>query len=320
MVVTKLDTIETLAILGGLGAVLSPIIMLLMSTWVYFPAYPYYPTFYHLSPAFLMFMFSFFTGIIALLLAIRAAGFVSKMPNRAATELIAIGIMVIIVGFITMFNWLSILSGIVILVGGIESDAVWKRVQRARRQTGWPYYTVATATGYTWAHRLSCQFCGAPLIVKTVTSHGHSVQVYSQCPLDKTTETITLPLSQLEAWSPFLTDRLHRCEQCGNRTAALIVIGQDGMTTRLQAFCPHGHSNRFYRTIWTPLYPHVARTPAVDVGFQIAQIHPRFTPSFPTPQTQPHPQSIRHQQYCNNCGVRIDTTDRFCFRCGNQIR
>ncbi len=349
MAVTKPDTIETLAIMGGLGTVLSPIIMLFMSPWVYMPDYPYYSSTYFLSPPLLIFMFSFFTGLIVLLLTIRTIRFVADMPKRAANELITLGIVVIIVGLIIMFSWLTILSGIVILVAGSESDAVWKRIQRARRQTGWPHRNIPTAMGNTWARRLSCRFCGAPLIIKTATSRGDSVQVESHCSLDKTTETIRLPLSQLEAWSSYMADRLHRCEQCGNRTAALIVLGQDGLNTRLQAFCPYGHLNRFFRRIWTPLYPHVARTPIIDVGFRTAQIHPRFTPSVSTTQTQPinlghiwlHPQTIhqaasvtqpisistsqppiehiRHPQYCSNCGVRIEITDIYCFRCGTKI-
>lgn len=349
MAVTKPDTIETLAILGGLGTVLNPIIMLFMSPWNYMPIYANYPSAFFLNPRLLIFMFSFFSGLIILLLTIRAVQFVSEMPKRAATELIIIGIVVIIIGLIFMFSWLTILSGIVILVAGSESDAVWKRIQRARRQTGWPYRTIPTATGDPWARRLSCRFCGAPLIIRAATARGDLVQVESHCSLDKTTETIQLPLSQLEAWSSFMADRLHRCEQCGDRTVALIVLGQDRLTTRLQAFCPHGHLNRFYRRIWTPLYPHVARIPTIDVGFRTAQVHPRFTPSITPTQTQPinlghiwlQPRSmptaasvtqpisisttqlpieyIKHPQYCSNCGVRIETADIYCFRCGNKI-
>ena len=54
------------------------------------------------------------------------------------------------------------------------------------------------------------------------------------------------------------------------------VIGQTGMSTRLQAYCPNGHRNQTFRRVWTPLFPHLARTPIVDVGFQGRPAIPPF--------------------------------------------
>ncbi len=346
---TKLETIEILAILGGFGALISPTIMLAGIYWLFLQFW-FIPNYLY-SFGFWIFVISFITGILALIMTIRAASFVSKMPQRAASDLKAAGIMVIVVSFLSLINWLLILSGVVILIAGIECDAVWKKIRRARNQTGWPFVTVATAAGSNWARRLSCRFCGAPLVAKSITSRGHLVKVNTQCPLDYSGEEVKLPLSRLESWVSELADRLHRCIRCGNRTAALLVSYQNGFVSRLQAFCPNRHRDRTLRTIWTPLYPHVARAPAVDIGFQGRSVHPRFRssehiplvssigssrrssfalmPSYKQQIIQPIPISSRKTggrqhlgavAYCSNCGVHIDQIDRYCFRCGTQIR
>lgn len=343
---SKMDTIEILSILGGAGAALSPIFLFFGIR--NFPIWGI-SSYYLGEVSLFLFVLSFLTGLLGCVIAVRSSGFVSKMPQRAAGDLKGTGVMIIIVGFITLLNIGSIVSGMLILVAGIKCGATWKRIQRARHRTGWPFTTVATATGNMWARRLSCRFCGAPLIARTAMSTGHSVKVKTLCPLDKTTEVINLPLSQLESWVPKIADRFHRCERCGDRTAALLVIRQNGRVSRLKAFCPNGHPNRKYRTIWTPLYPHVMHTPAVDVGFQGAQVRPQLQPAigvgghmsmgvasagtYPrvTPQaapvTQPIPLSSRSSpsrrvgsiQFCSNCGVKIEAFDTFCYRCGSQI-
>jgi hypothetical protein len=254
------------------------------------------------------------------------------MPQRATSDLKVAGILVITVGIISLLNLLIIVSGILIFIAGTECDDVWKKIQRARAQTGWPFATVTTATGSSWARRTSCRFCGAPLVILTATSRGHTVTFRAQCPLDRTHDTLRLPLSQLDEWVTIIADRLHRCEQCGDRTAALIVISQTEFLSLLQAYCPSGHHNQTYRKIWTPLYPHVARTPPSDIKFQSNQIQPRFRAAATiqridritqpiiissSPQLVSRPRLIR---YCSQCGVQIEANDNFCFRCGNQIR
>ncbi|MFW9831720.1 MAG: zinc ribbon domain-containing protein, partial [Candidatus Thorarchaeota archaeon] len=290
------------------------------------------------------------TGLLGCIMAVHSSQFIAKMPQRAATDLKMAGILIIIVGFITLFNIFSITSGVMILIAGTECNAVWKRIQQARQKTGWPFTTVATAAGSLWARRLSCRFCGAPLVVHRAMSTGHMVNVEAFCPLDKTTEAINLPLSQLESWVSEITDRLHRCERCGDRTAALIVISQNSRISRLRAYCPQGHSNQKHRLVWTPLYPHVTQTPAIDVGFKSARVHPRIYPSVqarqiqsttvsdtgmiplviqPAPSiTKPIPLSSRSSpsrrvgpiKYCSNCGVNIEEVDKFCYRCGSRIQ
>jgi hypothetical protein len=242
------------------------------------------------------------------------------------------GVLVLVVGIISLVNILTIISGILILVAGVECNTTWNRIQRARRQTGWPFSTVATATGSTWARRISCRFCGAPLVVYKASAHGPDVHIESQCPLDKTFDKIRLPLSRLESWAPVVADRLHRCEKCGERTAALIVIGQTGTSSKLRAYCPNRHYNPTFRRIWTPLYPHVARTPQVDVGFRDrpfgSQFQPTFQGAYPRGVTQPQSISAstvivtRPEQigFCTQCGVKVEASDVYCFRCGHKIR
>lgn len=331
----KIETIETLAFLGGLGSVTSPIL------GVYgFGFYLTFPFFYPIA---------LITGILGAIFSIRASTRVSKMPYRACQDLQMAGFLVLLVGFIAGLNWLMIISGTLIIIAYIECNALWKNIRQARQETGWPYVTVATAAESNWARRLSCRYCGAPLVVKTASAKGPWVRVKTLCPLDGTNELLRLPLARLDAWTSVFADRLHRCETCGERTAALIVVHQNGLITRLQPYCPDGHSNRIYRTIWTPLYPHVARTPDVDVGFRSPRRPPSLQPSiqvrFAHPigpgradvYTQVTPQRFHPIRtipissteaptangsisFCHQCGVRVEPSDRYCFRCGTVIK
>ncbi|MFX1566461.1 MAG: hypothetical protein ACFFCH_10765 [Promethearchaeota archaeon] len=328
---TKLETIQSLAILGGLVAAISPVISLVVTSGRFFYLWmaPFY-TLYDLG--IVLFVLLFLSGILTCVMAIRAAGYALKMPQRAASDLIGAGVLVLVVGIISLVNILAILSGILVLVAGVECNNTWHRIQRARRQTGWPFVTVATAAGSTWTRRISCRFCGAPLVVYKASAHGPNVHIEMQCPLDKTFDKTRLPLSQLESWTPVVADRLHRCEKCGERTAALIVIGQTGTTSRLRAYCPNRHFNPTFRRIWTPLYPHIARIPQIDVGFQDRpswqQVQPTFQGVYPRAMTQPQSISaskatITHTGqigFCTQCGVKIEASDIYCYRCGHQIQ
>ena len=316
----ELDTVETLAILGGIGAVLSPIlavsgIMFVPSIW--------YPIYYFSSLGIILLLLSVLGGLVGCIMAVRSGGFATKMPQRAAWDLKYIGIVVLVVGFLAPLNIFQILSGLLILMAGVDVDETWKKIQRARGQTGWPYANVATSVGSDWARRLSCRFCGAPLVVRAVKTRSHLVTVKTKCALDRTSDVIRLPLAQLESWVPSVADRIHRCEKCGERTVALLVVRQDANATYLHAHCPRGHPNRNFRIVWTPMYPQLARTPAVGVGVQ-PQVQPQVIPI-----TQPIPISARVTptrirdlpiQYCSNCGVRINSSDKFCYRCGSQIQ
>jgi len=320
----ELDTIETLAILGGIGAVLSP--MLAASGFMIFPVI-WQPLYLFNQLGLILFLLSFLGGIVGCIMAVRSGGFAKKMPQRAAWDLKYVGIVVLVVGILAPVNILQIISGLLILIAGVDVDETWRKIQRARGQTGWPYANVATAVGSDWTRRLSCRFCGAPLVVRAVKAKNHLVLVKTRCALDRTSDVIRLPLAQSEAWVPSVADRIHRCEKCGERTVALLVVRQDVHSTYLHPYCPRGHTNRNYRIVWTPMYPQLARTPAVDGGVQ-PLIHPQVLP-YVTPVTQPIPISVRVSptnirdlpiQYCSNCGVRIDYSDKFCYRCGSQIQ
>ncbi|MFX1510817.1 MAG: hypothetical protein ACFFBR_10990 [Promethearchaeota archaeon] len=328
---TKLETIQNLAILGGLGAAFSPFLSLYVSAGHFL--YVWMSPFYHLyGLGIVLFILLFLTGILACVMAVRAAGYAPKMPQRAASDLTGAGILVLVVGIISLVNILAIISGIFVLVAGVECNTTWHRIQRARRQTGWPYVTVATAAGSSWARRISCRFCGAPLVILRASARGPDVHIEMQCPLDKTFDKTRLPLSRLDSWTPVVADRLHRCEKCGERTVALIVIGQTGSVSKLRAYCPNRHYNSTFRRIWTPLYPHVAQTPQVDVGFQSrhdwSQFQPTFLRAYPRPITQPQPISsstvrVNHTEpigFCTQCGVKVEISDVYCFRCGHQIQ
>lgn len=296
-----------------------------------FPVY-YYSPFYYMWGLWPLFALLFFSGLLALIMTIHTAQFIEKMPQRAATDLKTVGILIIVVGIISLFNLLAIISGFLILAAGVECGTIWQKIRQARMKTGWPFGTVATATGSTWARRISCRFCGAPLVIMAASSYGHTVRLDTQCPLDETHDTLQLPLSQLDAWAPVAADRLHRCVKCGDRTVAQIIVRQTPVLSQLQAYCPKGHSNRTFRNIWTPLYPYVARTPSTDVSFQGALTQPRFRPSTFTPRIEPLPQPITISSsnsesiragpigYCTQCGVKIESSDRYCFRCGASIR
>ncbi len=343
MVLGRTETIETLGILGGIGAVFGPII----------PFGIYYVNFW--SFFFLAFgylnLFAFLVGIIACALSLSAVGKVKIRPQQSVRDLQAAGILELIAGFICIFNWLIFVSAILILVAYNENDQLWRKIKFARQQTGFPYITVATAAGNIWNRRLSCRFCGAPLVVMAASSRGPQVRVKGVCPLDNTTDVIRLPLALLEEWAPTLADRLHRCQYCGERTAAQVITHQTYRTTRLRAYCPQNHPNRTYRYIWTPLYPHITNSPEIDVGFRSGGYQPRFYPSTgvgitqlrPFPQTVAYTTATQHGAtsprslalsaqpemliqregpitFCMQCGVRVEPMDRFCFSCGRRIR
>jgi hypothetical protein len=222
---TKLSTIQNLALLGGVGAIISPIVTFYISLATVYILY-FSPIYFMYGVGSVVFFLLFLTGIIALVMIIHTAKFVSTMPQRAAADLKTVGIVVIVVGIISVFNLFTIISGLLILAAGVECGTIWDQIRQARTQTGWPLGTVATAAGSTWARRISCRFCGAPLVMMTASSFGHSVRVVTQCPLDETHDTLQLPLSQLDAWAPVAADRLHRCVKCGTRTVAQIIIRQ----------------------------------------------------------------------------------------------
>jgi len=147
----ELDTIETLAILGGIGAVLSP--MLAASGFMIFPVI-WQPLYLFNQLGLILFLLSFLGGIVGCIMAVRSGGFAKKMPQRAAWDLKYVGIVVLVVGILAPVNFLQIISGLLILVVGVDVGETWRKIQRARQQTGWPYATVATAVGSDWARRL----------------------------------------------------------------------------------------------------------------------------------------------------------------------
>ncbi|MDO8056078.1 MAG: hypothetical protein Q6361_04390 [Candidatus Hermodarchaeota archaeon] len=336
----QLETIDRFAIIGGIIAVISPFFMVLG----YIPyIYLYIPWTVSVFFPFTIIV-SLFGGVFTYILALRASGFTTKMPQRAGDDLVIAGAVLLTSGIGSLFNLIQILVGILFLILGVEAKVVFKRIQRARRITGWPYATVATSAGSIWARRLSCRFCGSPLIVQSAISSSHLLEVATCCPLDETHERLQLPLSQLEAWTPTLADRLHRCDECGERTVTLIVVRQTGSSCFLKAYCPNTHPNNRFRKIWIPLYPYIAQTPTVDMGFQrgdhrspttstgsqLVQIGTvpsrslRGAPSSPS-IVQPIPISVstppvihqrRTQRFCSQCGATCDRTDRFCWVCG----
>jgi hypothetical protein len=289
-------------------------------------------------------------GIIAGALTLRAVRAVRKIPQRALNDLIIAGILVVIPSLLSI-ALLSLFFGLVIFITGFEAEALWNKIRYARRKTGFPYVTVATAVGDEWTRRLSCQYCGAPLVIKSAKAHGPWVHLNCRCPLDKTSEFIRLPLAHLESWVLTVADRLHRCEICGDRTVGLIVTRQKIINTTLQAFCTKNHRTISYRKIWTPLYPHVARSPKTDPGFHSGTTSPPSVPSIQVKHahaigpgragiyTQITPISISTARsiplhtpstttpirdslirFCDQCGVKISQSDRFCYRCGSRIQ
>lgn len=289
------------------------------------------------------------TGVVVCAMSFRAVDMARKMPHRAGRDLGAAGGVGLAVGFICFASFL-VLSSIFVVIASIEVGGVAKTIADARRQTGFLVGTVATAAGGPWHRRLSCAYCGAPLVVKSATPRGPNVLIETDCPLDQTRERQQLPLSQLQEWAPILADRLHRCAQCGERTVALILTSQGPLFTTLRPYCPRRHTG-WFRRIWTPLYPHVARSPPVDLSFHSANLQPRFQPSIriygadgtqplqpvqpstygvaitPAPQPVAMPwqpvvpaRAAYSTQFCRVCGVRIEPNDRFCYRCGIMIR
>jgi len=341
MVLDRLETAEVLGFFGGTLAALNwiPIVLLLgrVAYWI-----PLYGGMLVILPA--------LTGFFVCGLSFRAATTAHKMPDRAKRDLNAAGVVGVVVGILCLFNFFLIVSSTFVLIAGSEAGAVVDKIARARRQTGFPMGTVATATGSPWHRRLSCAYCGAPLVVTSVTPRESAVQIEASCPLDQTHDRQQLPLSQLEEWAAVLADRLHRCEQCGERTAALLLIHQGAVFTTLRPYCPVRHSTPL-RHIWTPVYSHVSRSPAADVTYQPADIPSRFYPTIrvygpegvqpiqpfsrspiagPTPLA-PQPTVVPWQpatptraaypiRFCRICGARVEPNDQFCYQCGAMIR
>ncbi len=340
---TSFERIETLGYIGGIGVIVSPFLKGIFSIQIkwFYPAILY---------NYIFFLMLIIFGIIAGTLTLRAVGVVRKIPHRAINDLIIAGILIVIPSLLSI-ALLSLFFGLAILITGIEAEALWNNIRYARRKTGFPYVTVATAAGNEWARRLSCQFCGAPLVIKSAKAHGPWIHMICRCPLDKISEVIRLPLAYLESWVSTVADRLHRCEICGERTVGLIVTRQRVFNTTLQAFCSKNHRNVSYRKIWTPLYPHVARSPKIDPGFHSGAAVPPSVPSIQVKYargispgragiyTQITPISIstarsiplhtsstttpirdRQIRFCGQCGFKIGQSDRFCYRCGSRIQ
>ena len=337
----RLETAEALGLLGGTLAALNwvPMVFLLatLAHWM-----PLYGGMFVVLPI--------VTGFLVCGLSFRAATTGHKMPDRAKHDFIAAGVVGVVVGIICLFNFFLIVSSIFVLIAGSEASAVVDKIARARRQTGFPLGTVATAAGSPWHRRLSCAYCGAPLVVMSVAPQGPNVQVDTSCPLDQTHERQRLPLSQLEEWATVLADRLHRCEQCGERTAALLLIHQGAVFTTLRPYCPARHSTPM-RRIWTPVYSHVSRSPGVAATYPPGDFPTRFYPNIrvygpegvqplqpfsppsiggstpPVPQLtvlpwQPVPPSraAYPTRFCRICGARVEPNDQFCCQCGAMIR
>lgn len=337
----RLETAEALGLFGGTLAALNwvPVVLLLARFYFWIP---FYGSMFVALPA--------VAGFVVCGLSFRAATMAQKMPDRAKRDLNTAGVLSLAVGIFCLFNFFLIVGGLFVLIAGSEAGAVVDKIARARRQTGFPLGTVATAAGSAWHRRLSCAYCGAPLVVTSVVPQGPDVQVDTSCPLDQTHDHQRLPLSQLGEWATVLADRLHRCEQCGERTAALVLIHQGTAFTTLRPYCPLRHSTPL-RRIWTPVYSHVSRSPAADATYQPADIPSRFHPTVrvygpeglqplqpfgrpsidgsipPAPQStippwQPVPptRAAYPTRFCRICGARVDPNDQFCCQCGAMIR
>jgi hypothetical protein len=336
MVLDHLETAEVIGLFGGTLAGLSwiPSFVLLFRIYYWMPIYPVGLWF---APA--------LTGFLVCGLSFHAAVIAQKTPERAKQNFNAAGIIGLIVGFLCFLNLALILSSIFVLIAGGEANAAVETIAQARRRTGFPLRTVATAAGGPWNRRLSCAYCGAPLVVTAVAPQRPDVRIEARCPLDGIHDRQRLPLSQLEEWAPVLADRLHRCVRCGERTAALLVIHQGVLFTTLHPVCPNQHNTPF-RRVWTPVYSHVAQVPPVDAGYRAAGVPslrvygaqgvqpaqplasrpmtgpttppPQFAipPSQPaTPTPAPYP-----PRFCRICGARVEADDQFCCQCGGMIQ
>jgi hypothetical protein len=244
-----------------------------------------------------------------------------------------VGFAALICGLLALFNVLLIISGILIIVAGGVCDTIWGRVRRARRVTGFPWRGVATSLGGRWHSKLTCRFCGAPLVVLSAIGNQHLVLVNTICPLDKVTEQVKLPLAWMDGWIDAFRDRLHRCMKCGERTESLRASRQGRQYTRLRPHCSQ-HRTSAQRRIWSPLYSHIAARPEVDVGFRSQQAAPRrlhpshrvyqtrgvstvrvVTPDYPSPRKSTS-RGGASRRFCSECGVRIELGDQYCYRCG----
>lgn len=326
---SQFTSAETLGVLGGIGAVLSPLVAL---------ALPFrYPYLFLLSPArWFLFLPLFMICLAGAVVSIHATTLVSRAPDKAGFRFLVVGFIALICGILSLFNILLIISAVFIIVAGGICDTIWGRVKRARRVTGFPWRGVATSLGGRWHSKLSCRFCGAPLVVLSALGSQHLVLVKTICPLDKVSELVKLPLAWMDGWVDAFRDRLHRCVKCGERTESLRTSRHGRQYVRLSAYCTR-HRTNAWRRIWEPLYPHVAARPEVDLGFRSQHVAPRVRsypqvyrpervspvetviPEYPSVSRRTaHRGSTR--RFCSECGVQVEFGDQYCYRCGYTLR
>ncbi len=325
---SQFTSAETLGILGGIGAVLSPLVALML---------PFsFPYLFLLSPIrWFLFLPLFMICLSGAVISIHASSYVQRTPDKAGFRFLLIGFIILICGILSMFNFILILSGISLIIAGGVCDTIWGRVKRARRVTGFPWRGVATSLGGRWHSKLSCRFCGAPLVVLSAIGSRHLVLVKTICPLDKVSELIKLPLAWMDGWTDVFQDRLHRCVKCGERTEHLRTSHQGRNYVRVNAFCGR-HRTNAWRRIWAPLYHNVAGRPEVDVGFHSQHVvpgrHPTVrvhrpvrvspvqtaTPQYPRVRQRSVQRGIS-RQFCSDCGVQVEVGDEYCYRCGSLL-
>ncbi|MFX1475868.1 MAG: hypothetical protein ACFFCO_10395 [Promethearchaeota archaeon] len=326
---SQFRAIETLGVLGGIGAVLSPLVVMVL---------PFrFPYLFILSPIrWFLILPVFMICITGAVVSIHASTLASKAPDTAGFRFLIVGFLALICGVLSFFNVLLMVSAILLIIAGGICDTIWSRVKRARRITGFPWRGVATSLGGRWHSKLSCRFCGAPLVILAAIGRQQVVLAKTLCPLDKVPELVTLPLAWMDGWIDVFRDRLHRCIKCGERTESLRTSRQGRHYTLLRVFCSR-HRVHARRKIWSPLYDHVARLPEFDVGFRSDHVAPRVrpvvrecrprgvsqgqvvTPEYPPIRRRSPSYRGSSQRYCSECGVLVDVGDRYCFRCGYAL-
>ena len=338
----RVETIETLTIMGGLLAVigsLGVITRALGTLWYW--SYIWSPFSLWMLIALVI---AWAVGLVGGVIALISYALVRDSPETAGWRTIMLGMGILIVSLLSPLNLVLLPPGLLLLAAGYLCEDLWGRILWARRQTGFPLSSVATTHGGPWHRRLSCRFCGAPLVVLHAKARGPKLIVRTVCPLDGVTEEMNLPLSQMEEWIPVLGDRLHRCARCGERTTSLIPVRSAGMDTWLKPLCPVHHTHGATRKVWTPLYYRVAGNPGPDPGFRRATIYPHtISPAIQTIPTRipwrqnvvsiTHPtggvahgrlyggvESGRIIRFCHNCGVRVEPEDVYCFNCGERLK